>query len=98
MTRAARPHLEREGEPRMSFDRVYKQTKEFEGGYVDDPLDAGGETFRGISRKNHPKWPGWPLISQAKADGRLAGAAGAAALARFIDERFRGDAAMERLV
>lgn len=34
-----------------------------------DPRDPGGETWSGISRKNHPRWAGWPLIDQAKADG-----------------------------
>lgn len=34
-----------------------------------DPRDPGGETWSGISRKNHPRWDGWSLIDQAKADG-----------------------------
>ena len=34
-----------------------------------DPRDPGGETWSGISRKNHPRWEGWSLIDQAKADG-----------------------------
>jgi lysozyme family protein len=50
----------------MSFEAAYEQTKQFEGGYVNDPDDAGGETFRGISRRSHPSWPGWTEIDQIK--------------------------------
>jgi lysozyme family protein len=37
-----------------------------EGKYVIDPNDRGGETYRGISRKNFPHWAGWVLIDNAK--------------------------------
>jgi lysozyme family protein len=38
-----------------------------EGGYANDPLDNGGETYCGISRKSFPHWSGWGFIdSQAK--------------------------------
>lgn len=37
-----------------------------EGGYVNDPTDNGGETYRGISRKFHPGWVGWSLVDAAK--------------------------------
>jgi lysozyme family protein len=37
-----------------------------EGGYSNDPDDSGGETYRGISRKNWPKWLGWLLIDEFK--------------------------------
>ena len=33
-----------------------------EGGYVFDPHDPGGETWRGIARAFNPKWTGWPLL------------------------------------
>ncbi len=33
-----------------------------EGGYVNDPSDAGGETYAGISRRAHPDWPGWEIV------------------------------------
>lgn len=33
-----------------------------EGVYSHDPDDPGGETFRGISRKAHPDWIGWPKV------------------------------------
>jgi len=37
-----------------------------EGGYANDPDDAGGETYKGISRKNYPTWSGWTSIDQIK--------------------------------
>ncbi len=33
-----------------------------EGGYVNDPADPGGETYRGISRKAYPNWDGWKFL------------------------------------
>ena len=38
-----------------------------EGGYVFDPHDPGGETWRGIARVFNPHWAGWPLIDAYKA-------------------------------
>src|SRR6478672_7055039 len=37
-----------------------------EGGYANDPDDTGGETYKGISRKNFPKWKGWSIIDTIK--------------------------------
>jgi lysozyme family protein len=37
-----------------------------EGGWVDDPDDRGGETYRGIARKHHPGWDGWPIVDEIK--------------------------------
>jgi lysozyme family protein len=37
-----------------------------EGGYVNDKDDTGGETYRGVSRNNWPRWRGWALIDSAK--------------------------------
>lgn len=48
------------------FNAAYEQTIAREGGYVNDPVDRGGETFRGISRKHHPEWLGWPIIDALK--------------------------------
>lgn len=38
----------------------------FEGWYSCDPRDPGGETYRGISRRHHPTWPGWPIVDVIK--------------------------------
>ncbi len=40
--------------------------REFEGGYVWDPVDPGGETYRGIARAYNPGWAGWQRIDAAK--------------------------------
>lgn len=74
----------------MGFDEALKQTLAFEGGYANDPDDRGGETFRGISRRSFPDWPGWALIDRAKREGDRS--------ARAINARFVGDMEMEGLV
>lgn len=48
------------------FNRIYPFLRIWEGGYVDDPDDDGGETYCGVSRKAHPKWDGWPLVDSHK--------------------------------
>ena len=35
-------------------------------GYVNDPIDRGGETIAGIARKFHPSYPIWLLVDNAK--------------------------------
>ena len=37
-----------------------------EGGYVNDPNDNGGETYRGVSRKFWPNWSGWAIVDFLK--------------------------------
>jgi lysozyme family protein len=37
-----------------------------EGGYVNDPDDPGGETYKGIARNMHSKWNGWLRIDMHK--------------------------------
>lgn len=37
-----------------------------EGGYSDKSTDAGGETYKGISRKWNPNWAGWAIIDAIK--------------------------------
>jgi lysozyme family protein len=48
------------------FEKAYDITMSHEGGYVNDPDDAGGETYCGVSRKNFPNWQGWEYIDQVK--------------------------------
>lgn len=48
------------------FNIAYQRTLKFEGGYVNDPKDSGGETYKGISRKNNPKWSGWAIVDSYK--------------------------------
>jgi lysozyme family protein len=49
-----------------SFDLALQRTLKYEGGYVDDPNDPGGETYCGISRRAHPDWNGWKRIDVYK--------------------------------
>ncbi|MDR0620724.1 MAG: hypothetical protein LBJ61_02445 [Deltaproteobacteria bacterium] len=75
----------------MSFEAVYYgKTQGFEGGYVNDPSDSGGETFRGISRRSNPKWVGWAYVDEAK---RKVGTKAAA-----INRYFKDDDEMASLV
>lgn len=48
------------------FPQALAATLKHEGGYVDDPADRGGETYYGISRKNHSGWPGWERVDALK--------------------------------
>ena len=82
----------------MSFEKAYAQTAKHEGGYAHDPADAGGETFRGISRKMHPGWPGWPAVDLAKASARVAGCGEPKRLAEYVNRWFLCDVQMDALV
>lgn len=49
-----------------SFDKAYKRIEKAEGGYVNDPDDKGGETYKGISRKYHANSEIWNIIDDVK--------------------------------
>lgn len=48
------------------FNLAYRRVHGNEGGYANHKTDKGGETYRGISRVNHPTWPGWVIIDGIK--------------------------------
>ena len=48
------------------FESAFKKMLHHEGGYVNDPDDPGGETYKGVARKMHSRWSGWDLIDLAK--------------------------------
>lgn len=48
------------------FEIAYNKTIAFEGGYVNNPNDNGGETYKGISRNNFPNWLGWKIVDTYK--------------------------------
>ena len=50
------------------FLKAFIKTGGHEGGYADDPIDRGGETYRGISRRYHPGWSGWEIVDTYKDD------------------------------
>lgn len=39
-------------------------TLRWESGYANIPDDAGGETYRGITRRDNPNWSGWQLLKK----------------------------------
>lgn len=49
-----------------NFDLAFSKTMKFEGRYSNDPVDAGGETYKGITRKYEPDWEGWKIIDDLK--------------------------------
>ena len=51
------------------FVQAYQYLVPDEGGYVNNPADPGGETYRGISRKNWPAWGGWALVDTLRLAG-----------------------------
>lgn len=53
------------------FDIAYAKTAAHEGGYVHDPVDRGGETYKGISRRWHPNWAGWRIVDKEKPFGGI---------------------------
>ena len=53
------------------FTPAFTLSKINEGGWVNDPNDIGGETYRGISRKFNPKWNGWSVIDEMKKKGLI---------------------------
>ena len=53
------------------FDPAFDRTMGHEIGpsntrYSNDPSDFGGETFCGIARNYHPRWPGWMIVDHEK--------------------------------
>lgn len=51
------------------FRKILAKVLAREGGYSNDPDDAGGETIRGIARNYHPVWPGWKIVDERKSVG-----------------------------
>jgi len=48
------------------FNKAFPLILAHEGGYVNDPDDPGGETYKGIARKMQPEWVGWFSIDRMK--------------------------------
>jgi lysozyme family protein len=48
------------------FTRAFQLVIANEGGYVNDPDDPGGETYKGVARKIFSKWEGWTKIDLLK--------------------------------
>ena len=48
------------------FNNAFQLMIAHEGGYVNDPDDPGGETYKGVARKIYSKWDGWSKIDLLK--------------------------------
>lgn len=48
------------------FKQALQMVLQHEGGYVNDPNDPGGETYKGIARNMNSGWLGWILIDIQK--------------------------------
>jgi lysozyme family protein len=48
------------------FNLALLKVLSHEGGYVNDPDDLGGETYKGIARNSHSTWEGWEIIDKGK--------------------------------
>lgn len=53
------------------FLKAFVITLGNEGGYSNNPSDAGGETYAGISRKFNPNWEGWKIVDRSKVNGQF---------------------------
>lgn len=53
--------------PEERFQDAFHRTMKHEGGYVNDPADPGGETYRGISYRTWPNWEGWEAVNAWRA-------------------------------
>lgn len=51
------------------FEQAFGKTLAHEGGYSNVREDRGGETFMGITRRDHPDWPGWSFVESIRAPG-----------------------------
>lgn len=47
-----------------NYKTAIAHTLKYEGWYVNDPDDGGGETYKGISRVYNPTWSGWDTIDK----------------------------------
>lgn len=64
--RYSEPLADDMGRTMADFKQALKHTLNYEGGYVNDRIDRGGETYRGISRKHHRNWPGWTRVDELR--------------------------------
>lgn len=50
------------------FEPAFEIMMANEGGYklTNDPVDRGGQTYAGISRRSWPQWPGWTSVDRGE--------------------------------
>lgn len=49
-----------------NYEQALQWILSHEGGYVNDPDDPGGETYKGVARKMNSKWDGWLVVDMLK--------------------------------
>lgn len=49
-----------------TFKTAFNKVITNEGGYVNDPQDAGGETYKGVARNMNRNWQGWSIVDELK--------------------------------
>lgn len=52
------------------FRLAFAKTLQNEGGFTNDPLDRGGMTYLGVSRRFFPDWKGWEKIDAILSQNR----------------------------
>lgn len=63
-----------------------------EGGYANDPVDRGGETYRGVARRMHPGWAGWRRVDALRGKAGFPAALDAdKALQRAVADFYRAN-------
>ena len=78
---------------------AHRKTAANEAGYSFDSVDKGGETWVGITRRNHADWAGWSIIDAAKAQLGLGEGRDLPKKYRtLLTQYLREDAALEALV
>ncbi len=75
-------------QPRAQFDRIQPFILKWEGLWVNDPNDRGGETYRGICRKLYPKLAVWRSLDALKTNAEKRRYKGTAAELREIDDLY----------
>jgi lysozyme family protein len=90
-----------------SFDQALPEVLAYEGGYVNDPDDRGGETYKGVARRLNGDWAGWRRVDRARRErGFPASLERDRELQRLVREfykqrywnQFQGDAIPEQAV
>lgn len=50
----------------VDFEKAYDFIIGYEGGYSNNPIDRGGETYKGIAKRYSKTWAGWLVIDNEK--------------------------------
>ena len=62
---------------KCDFQISFNNAMQVEGFISNNKSDHGGFTYKGISRTNHPDWPGWKIIDASVTAGTASGSTAA---------------------